>query len=69
MDDESPPSRYLELVDAHGVLDRLAEVNLRAKESVFISFVFSDDKLLILYHLQDSRYFTMMLGFPLVLTK
>ena len=46
MDDESLPSRYLELVDAHGVLDRLAEVNLRAKESAFISFVF-DDKPLI----------------------
>ena len=47
MDDESPPLRYLELIDAHGVLDRLAEVNLKAKGSAFISFVFSDDKPLI----------------------
>ena len=47
MDDESPPSRYLELVDAHGVLYRLAEVNLKAKETALISFVFSDDKPLI----------------------
>jgi len=45
MDDESPPSRYLELVDAHGVLDRLAEVNLKAKESALISFVFDDEPL------------------------
>jgi len=42
MDDESPPSRYLELVDAHGVLDQLAEVNMKAKESALISFIFED---------------------------
>ena len=45
MDDESPPSRYLELVDARGVLDRLAEVNLTAKESALISFAFDDEPL------------------------
>ena len=45
MDDQNPPSRYLELVDAHGVLDRLAEVNLKAKESALISFVFDDEPL------------------------
>lgn len=45
LDDENPPSRYLELVDAHGVLDRLAEVNLKAKESALISFVFDDKPL------------------------
>ena len=45
MDDETPPSRYLELVDAHGVLDRLAEVNMKAKEFALTSFVFVDKPL------------------------
>lgn len=45
MDDENPPSRYLELVDTHGILDRLADVNLRPKESAVISFIFDDQPL------------------------
>lgn len=45
MDDENPPSRYLELVETHGVLARLAEVNLKAKESAKISFIFDDQPL------------------------
>lgn len=45
MDDESPPSRYLELVDAHGMLHQLAEVNMKIKESALISFVFDDEPL------------------------
>lgn len=45
MDDENPPSRYLELVGTHGMLDRLAEVNLQAKQSAMISFIFDDEPL------------------------
>lgn len=45
MDDDNPPSRYLELVQTHGVLDRLADVNLRPKESAMISFIFDDQPL------------------------
>ena len=45
MDDERPPSRYLELVNTYGVLDRLAEVNLKPKESAVISFIFDDQPL------------------------
>lgn len=45
MDDELPPSRYLELVDTYGVLDRLAEVNLKPKESAVIAFIFDDQPL------------------------
>lgn len=42
MDDESPPLRYLELVGTHGMLDRLAEVNLKAKKTATISLIFED---------------------------
>lgn len=42
MDDESPPLRYLELVGTHGMLDRLAEVNLKAKQTATISLIFDD---------------------------
>ena len=45
MDDEIPLSRYLELVNTYGVLDRLAEVNLKPKESAVISFIFDDQHL------------------------
>ncbi|XP_078380713.1 tubulin-specific chaperone cofactor E-like protein [Oculina patagonica] len=45
MDDESPPSRYHELVNTYGVLDRLAEVNLKPKESAVISFIYDDEPL------------------------
>lgn len=45
MDDENPPSRYLELVEMHGILDRLANVNFKAKESAMIAFIFDDQPL------------------------
>ena len=45
MDDENPPSRYLELVGTYGMLDRLADVNLKPKESAMISFIFDDQPL------------------------
>lgn len=45
MDDDNPPSRYLELVQTHGMLNRLADVNLRPKESAMISFIFDDQPL------------------------
>ena len=45
MDDDNPPSRYFELVEKHGMLDRLAEVNLKPKESAKITFIFDDQPL------------------------
>ena len=45
MDDKSPPSRYCELVETYGMLDRLAEVDLKAKKSAMISFIFDDEPL------------------------
>ena len=45
MDDENPPLRYSELVERHGTLDRLANVNLQAKTSARISFIFDDQPL------------------------
>ena len=45
MDDEDPPTRYLELVETHGMLDRLADVNLKPKETAMISFIFNDQPL------------------------
>ena len=45
MDDENPPLRYSELVERHGMLDRLANVNLQAKTSAMISFIFDDQPL------------------------
>lgn len=45
MDDDNPPARHLELVETHGILDRLAEVNLKPKETAMISFIFDDQPL------------------------
>ena len=44
-DDENPPFRYFELVETHGILDRLVEVNLKPQESAMISFLFEDQPL------------------------
>ena len=42
MDSEKPPKRYSELVEAHGVLERLADVDLAPKETALVEILLED---------------------------
>lgn len=42
MDSDNPPRRYTELVEVHGVLDRLADVNLAPKKTAVVEICYED---------------------------
>lgn len=70
MDDANPPKRYQDLINVHGVLDKLAEVNLGPPSSVKLSIIYENQSPFVrdIYLKQTTRdfkkYLSNELGLP-----